>query len=434
MSELAALLDALEAFLRGYVICSEAQAVAIVLWVAHTYVLDAFDSTPYLNVKSAEPESGKTRLLEVLECLVYRPWRIVEASEAVIFRKIASQRPTILLDEADTIFERTKDASAQGLRCVLNAGYRRGAVVPRCTGKERDKLVDFPVFGAKAIAGISDLPTTVSSRSIPIRLLRRKKDETVKRFKERVAKAEAEPLRAALATWATADTIEALRSRTPTVPEALGDREAEVWEPLVAIAEMAGDAWSARARVAAVELQRGVPPVETDRLRLLRAMREVFGETSADRIATAEVLHQLVQREGEPWGARWGRAVSQAEKADPPETAARPASELADLLRDFGIGPTPVRVGEKTARGYKREHFSDAFARYLPSDVTPVTPPTAPSPAEKASPGNGCDDRNVCNGSSGGERQETIPGLDGEDRRREDFCFACGQEHGGACP
>src|SRR5438094_10578600 len=69
MTELAALLEAVALFVRQYVVCSPAQLVAIVLWVAHTHALDAFDVTPYLNIKSAEPESGKTRLLDLLRCV-----------------------------------------------------------------------------------------------------------------------------------------------------------------------------------------------------------------------------------------------------------------------------------------------------------------------------------------------------------------------------
>src|SRR5205823_10007715 len=104
VSELAALLDAVAKFVRQYVICSPAQLVAVVLWVVHTHALEAFDVTPYLNLKSAEPQSGKTRVLEVLEPLVPRPWRVIDSSEAVLFRKIAKECPTLLLDETDAIF------------------------------------------------------------------------------------------------------------------------------------------------------------------------------------------------------------------------------------------------------------------------------------------------------------------------------------------
>src|SRR5438094_829259 len=105
---LATLLDRVGAFFRLYVVFPyEAALVAAVLWVAHTHAVDAFDVTPYLAVTSPEKRSGKTRLLEVAELLVSRPWRVVRPTEAVLFRKIEKDCPTLLLDEVDAIFRDT---------------------------------------------------------------------------------------------------------------------------------------------------------------------------------------------------------------------------------------------------------------------------------------------------------------------------------------
>jgi hypothetical protein len=60
-------LDEIEVFVHRFVVVNEAQAHAITLWAAHTWVIDAAHATPYLYVVSAEPESGKTRLLEVMK-------------------------------------------------------------------------------------------------------------------------------------------------------------------------------------------------------------------------------------------------------------------------------------------------------------------------------------------------------------------------------
>ena len=72
-----------------------------------------------------------------------------------------------------------------------------------------------------------------------------------------------------LSAWAAAN-LETLRAADPIAPDALGDREAEIWGPLLAIADMAGGEWPARARAAAVDLHRGAAPVESNGLRLLR--------------------------------------------------------------------------------------------------------------------------------------------------------------------
>ena len=52
--------------------------VAHALWIVHAHMMDRWESTPRLAALSAEPASGKSRLLEVTELLVPNP---VAASE-----------------------------------------------------------------------------------------------------------------------------------------------------------------------------------------------------------------------------------------------------------------------------------------------------------------------------------------------------------------
>src|SRR5262245_50180528 len=65
----ALILEDLVRFLQRFVILNQEQAEAIALWIAHAFAIEAFDSTPYLWITSAEKRSGKSRLLEVLELL-----------------------------------------------------------------------------------------------------------------------------------------------------------------------------------------------------------------------------------------------------------------------------------------------------------------------------------------------------------------------------
>jgi Zn ribbon nucleic-acid-binding protein len=70
----AAVLGAITAFIRRYMALNNEQADLVALWVVHTHAFDAADVTPYLDIKSVEKRSGKTRLLEVLALLVARAW------------------------------------------------------------------------------------------------------------------------------------------------------------------------------------------------------------------------------------------------------------------------------------------------------------------------------------------------------------------------
>ena len=117
------LLEALVIFIRRFVIMSEAQAIVVALWVLHTFVFRAADSTPYLNVSSPEKRSGKSRLLEVLEILVAAAWYTGRVTAAVLIRKIDAEAPSLLLDESDAAFAGDKEY-AEALRGVLNTGHR----------------------------------------------------------------------------------------------------------------------------------------------------------------------------------------------------------------------------------------------------------------------------------------------------------------------
>jgi hypothetical protein len=357
------LLDATAALLTKYVIFKDAtQPIAIALWIAHTHALAAFDVTPYVLVTSPEKRSAKSRLLELLESLVARPWRVVEATAPAIFRKIKRDEPTILLDEVDAIFKTKSSETAEALRGVLNAGYRRGACVPRCTGKDYEKLEDFPVFGAKALAGIGRVPDTIADRSVPICLHRKRPSESVARFGFRTIRAETVLVQRALATWGKS-AVASLRDARPAVPASLNDRASEIWEPLLGIAEAAGGDWPGRARQAAVTLHGHDAEAASVGVLLLAAIREVF-TSMGGKVLTVDLLEQLVEREHEPWGGWWGADVDKALKDG--VTPKRPAMELARNLRGFGVLPKEVRTpAAGKGKGYDRADFEDAFSRYL---------------------------------------------------------------------
>jgi hypothetical protein len=127
-------LDELAGFVRRFVVMSPAQADAIALWITHTHCFDAAEQTPYLAISSAEKRSGKTRLLEVLELLVARPWLTGRVTAAVLARKVDAERPTLLLDESDAAFKGEKEY-AEAPRGLLKTGHRRGGKSTVCVGQ-----------------------------------------------------------------------------------------------------------------------------------------------------------------------------------------------------------------------------------------------------------------------------------------------------------
>ncbi|OGO51921.1 MAG: hypothetical protein A2148_04545 [Chloroflexi bacterium RBG_16_68_14] len=366
----AALLDDLAAFLRRYVVLADAQGDTVALWCAHSHAVDAADATPYLSIVSVEKRSGKTRLLETLELVAARPWLTGRVTAAVLIRKVAGDRPTLLLDESDAAFQGEQEY-AETLRAILNAGHRRRGVASVCVRTGGDWAAqDFPVFGPKAIASIGKLPDTITDRAIIVTLKRRAPSERVARFRWREADTLAAPLRERLERWAAAH-VDPLRDARPEIPDALDDRAADGWEPLLAIADLAGGNWPERSRCAALALSAGVER-EDDSLgvRLLADVRCIFEERGAERLSSAELVAALVAVEEAPWG----------------DLKAKPLDErkLARLLKPYGIRPHTVRIEDKTPKGYQRAAFEDAWSRYLPH----IPARTATSATESAPESN----------------------------------------------
>jgi hypothetical protein len=344
------MLDDAVAFVRRFVMLSNDQAAAVALWIFHTHAFKAADTTPYLSVTSAEKRSGKTRLLEVLELLVRQPLPSVNTSDAALFRAIEKLGPTVIFDEVDAIFG-PKARDREDLRGMLNAGYRRGAVARRMGGANNTQLESFTVFCGKVFAGIGELPDTIRDRAIRIRLQRRTRDEQIERFRRRDAEHDAEPIRISLASLAEYH-IDGLSDARPELPDELDDRAQDVWEPLLAIADLAGGDWPSRARKAAVALSTGAER-EDDSLgaRLLKDIHAVFSAKGMQRYRTADLIAELAEIEESPWGDWYGKTVS--------------AQALSKLLKPYRIQTMPVWVDGQTVRGYKAEQFTEAWLRVL---------------------------------------------------------------------
>lgn len=377
----AAVLDAVDAFLARFVALPSPEARhAVALWVAHAHVLDAFETTPRLAFLSPEPGSGKTRALEIVELLVPRPVLTVNASPAYLIRRVADeQRPTVLFDEIDTVFGPKAKADNEDIRGLLNSGYRRGATSGRCVVRRNAvEVEEFPSFAAVALAGLDDLPDTIATRSVIVRMRRRAPDERVEPYRRRVHEREGHALRDELAAWVVSRYAD-LEDAWPELPGGVQDRDADVWEPLLAVADAAGGRWPHMARVAAVSM---VSLSRKERgglgIRLLEDVRTVFGH--ADYLGTDELLHALHDLEESPWGDLKGKPLD--------------ARGLSWRLGKYDVGPRQIKAINR--KGYRRDDLHDAWQRYLPgvsvgeveTETTPRNP-GPPSPGESETPETG---------------------------------------------
>ncbi|MFM9612728.1 DUF3631 domain-containing protein [Streptomyces niveiscabiei] len=366
----ATLLNEVEAFHRRFnVFPTEAAYVAVALWDAHAHLLDCFDSTPRLAFLSPEPGSGKSRALEVVETLVPAPMTAVNASAAALFRSVANPngRPTILFDEIDTVFG-PKAGDNEELRGFLNAGHRRTGVTYRCIGDGGNQTVQaFPSYCAVAVAGLGNLPDTIMTRSIVIRMRRRARNENVESFRARIHEAEGHKLRDRLAQWAE-HARGFVMGAWPEMPDGVTDRPADVWESLLAIADAAGGDWPERAREACVTLVTASKANDKGSLgvRLLTDLRDHV-LTGIDRLPTVAILDRLNSLDDAPWADLQGKPLD--------------SRRLSKMLAEYMTGDNEpiasrnIKTAGSVLKGYYATDLWDAWQRYCPPPRESPLPP-----------------------------------------------------------
>ncbi|MFE8973545.1 DUF3631 domain-containing protein [Streptomyces cyaneofuscatus] len=374
-----ALLDDLRTAIGLYVVVPSDEALtAVTLWVAASHIQPGLQHAPRLAVVGPTKGCGKSRLLDVLYETVHQPMMTVNTSPAVVFRVIGKNPPTLLVDEADTIFG-PKAGDKEDLRGLLNAGHQRNRPAWRISGPEH-KPTAFPTFAMAALAGIGDLPDTIMDRAIVIRMQKRKPGERIAPFRSRYSVPELHAIRDRLADWLVPQRGTAAGA-VPKMP--VEDRAADTWEPLLIVADLAGGHWPALARAACLAMTRNevVQDEQTTlKTRLLRDIRRVFDqEGGKEAMRSQDLLAVLIQDAEAPW-AEYG-------------TKGLNAYHLANLLRDFGISPANYRFENgRQAKAYARNQFVDAWARYCP-DPAPSAPtaeiPARPTPGRPPAPPSG---------------------------------------------
>jgi hypothetical protein len=283
----------------------------------------------------------------------------------VLYTKVQEESPTLLLDEMDTIFGPKAKKENEELRGLLNAGNRRGSKAYRCAWEAKQRRTEaFDVFCPRALAGLGELPETIETRSIQIRLKRRKENEPIERLGPREIRRvepEARALKEQIEEW-TAANVERLREADPDFPPGLRDRQEEFSQPLLAIADLAGGDWPARLRHALVEVLIKAR-TESRGERLLRDCRRVFDRRREGRADTPDRIHSvdlcaiLAEIEDAPW---------------PELNHGKPITPrgLSRLLDGFKIRPQQLWIEGTNRNGYERFQFEDAWSRYTPPPET----------------------------------------------------------------
>jgi hypothetical protein len=353
----AELLDTCRDWVRCYVILSADQAVILAAWILHTWAFEASEITPYIHITAPEKACGKSRLMDVLAAIASKPAQSSGMTAPALVRCLDRDAPTIFLDEVDTQVAGNKEIG-EAIRGILNAGFQRGGKFSKCDGPQH-KLRDFNVYSPKCHAGIGHIWDTVSSRSIAIEMRRKLPGESVEPFRRRDVNTAALPIRQQLEAWSQTETLDRLLPMRPAAIQGISDRQNDMAEPLLAIAELAGSEW----RGSLTDALRSVFSSQASEdvsvpVMLLSDIRDAFEDKKIGRITSVDLVEYLTAIEERPW-AEWNRGK--------PMTA----SQIARQLKKHGIRPKSIRLGGEVQKGYQREDFAEAWSRYCPLSPTP---------------------------------------------------------------
>ena len=344
------LVDWIARFIERFVFIKDKQIYRLLaLWVIQTHCYKEFEYTGYIFAHSTEPQSGKSRLLEILDLLVANSSGLLyQPTDAILFR--TADGKTQLLDEVDSWM------NGEHLRGVLNAGFRRGGVVERNERQNEGKWkpMRFLVYAPRAMAGIGTgiLHGTTKDRTFIIPMVKQTRAERRERLRSQKVRPEAEQVRAEIAAWVTRNcsSIFALCSGEQTaLPylDHLCDRTVDIVEPLAAILECA---------------YRGTAELEARRMELLEAVnltRKDGGELLADHRILQELL-RLASTED----PLVGNASELAAKC---KLSPRPTeSEVSGTLRRYGFESKSTRLGESVRYRYHMmlSQLADVCARF----------------------------------------------------------------------
>lgn len=331
--------DDVRDFIADYVsLPSESYLDLLALFVLHTHAFKAARTTPYIYVTSQGPGSGKTRVMEVMSEICRKSTMQAGLTGPTLFTMIEARKPTLFMDEVDTIYSGAKN---EELRGVLNSGYKHNGSVARIDRSSEDGFRDYSTFCPKVLAGIDNgqVPDTVLDRSIRI-VLQKAAPGQVKPFYSEDVEDDAADLMDSIDAWVTANMEElSNRENRPAALDGLSDRQNDIIRPLLTIADRI-PGWGKRARIAATTAFGEQETPLTPATRALANVRDWFTQNpDADRVSSATVM-ELTGQNGKQIGA-W--------------------------FSQFGIKGGTYMFDGKNSKGYKIEVLSPAFDRFLPT-------------------------------------------------------------------
>lgn len=357
-------IEKLRKYILSYSVLKDpALVIPLSLWIAATYIFEAFDAFPYLVITAKVKRAGKTRLKELIGFTCRVPFNVTGASAAALFRSIKDNKPTILWDEAE---ELSKEGNSL-MRQFLNSGYRKGQSIPR-VGK--DGVTEWPTYCPKAFVLIGDVFDTLRDRSIIMEMERvtSEQADSMKRFSYEMAKLEGEAIGEELKTLLTEKAESIMEAYNNEELSFLTDRDEEIWRPIFAVAKILDvETYNTKTtsktrsmKALAVDLatektntERYKPSAENEEklaqeeygFKLLEDLLSIIPK-GTKCISSSDAIEKLRSIDVAPWRKYGGNGLTLNNSAEP--------NSMSALLTPFGVSPKVVRNENKVMRGFLR--------------------------------------------------------------------------------
>lgn len=359
--DLPRLIDHLENFFaeRGHL--PEGGALMLAYFTLNCYCFGVFDTTPYICLESATPRCGKSTLMRLLGAVCARSRNAAAMNEAPLFRVIAEESPTMLIDEAEAL-EGNADR-AKSLRTILNEGYKKGAQVPRCFGED-NQVRWYGIYCPKAFAAIGGVTGPLLDRCIVLHMERLPAGKRLRSSRLRILQRDAGVLIPDLKAYA-AQNGAGIQSLYDTEPDEgywpeLFDREAELWGPLLTHARIVGKEAEQKLLDVVRLFVNSKAAIEAEDSHVARAIAvlEALEALPGEEFSPADIIAPL--EESEAWASSFSKVKGTDDKARRKQITAK----IGYFLRSFRL----KSVRRRTGKVYDRQAAIDVLRAHVPEN------------------------------------------------------------------
>lgn len=303
------------AYVGRYITLPKEFAIVSARYTLLSWVYERFRELPYLRVWGP-PGAGKSRYLDVMARVVRRGYMHLQPTTAVIFRCVDETRPTLILEEGESV--------SPQIREVMRGGFQRGRLIQRCEGEGVKHRRAFNPYGPKIVATygrFADDPA-LESRCLSQRMRPGMRDNKVSVTLSDSIDAEGLDLRNKLLRWRL-DNFASIKVGVSLI-EGVSDRLNQVAQALLAVT---GD--------------------KEHREAIIAYVRDAFrsaGEDTADTLS-GHIAHSIVnlwEEKSEPLpGGLMGMPISVITADLPVEFA--DSREIGKAARTMGLRPARTK-------------------------------------------------------------------------------------------